>query len=324
MCTFQVGWVLQSSFSSAGFLFHAFFWQKSVRRENWISRHFFTRRFIRLLPPLVLMYVVMVPILYFHLPEKFTWASAFYNFFYLGNFYGLFENFTSEATGPTAFGALWSLAVEEHFYLMLPLLFVFVTEIKARVFSLLVFAIFFPIVLRGAVFYFLPADLADSFNYSFTFTRIDSISWGVMLSILLHAGLLKSKFIDQISTYLIAIGIFGTLAATYHWSEEFTIVWRYTLQTLAIGCGFAAVILAPRTSWLRGMLEIKIFSFLGRASYEIYIWHLPIFFLFEAYVENCYLATGGSLVMTLTIASLAYIWTNSRTRALRRRFGSHL
>lgn len=42
---------------------------------------FFTRRFIRLLPPLVLMYLVMVPILYFYLPEKFTWASAFYNFF---------------------------------------------------------------------------------------------------------------------------------------------------------------------------------------------------------------------------------------------------
>lgn len=283
---------------------------------------FFVRRFVRLLPPLLLMGAVAIPLLVLFLPQRLDWMSALFNFAYLGNFYGIYEKLAGQATGPTAFGALWSLAVEEHFYLLLPLVFVFLKDIRARIWAVLALACVFPMLLRAIMLQTLPPDLADAVNYSFTLTRIDSIGWGVLLAMSLHAGWLDSLFSRRNGWFLLVGGAACTVLATLSWSENYAIAWRYTPQTIAIGCGVAAVTLAPGMGWLRGFLEWRPVAFFGRASYEVYLWHLPIFYLLAQYVPGRATVILLALVLTLSISAVCYLTTTRLSRDLRRTYGS--
>lgn len=283
---------------------------------------FFIRRFIRLLPPLTLMFVVVLPLLVVFLPEKLNWTSAVFNYVYLGNFYGIYEKFAGSGGDPNAFGALWSLAVEEHFYLLLPFLLVFVRSMRVRILSVVGFAIVLPAILRWYFYETLPVDLADAVNYGFTFTRIDSIGWGVLLSLLLAHGNVSMARLNQLAWPLFGIGTIVTLLATWGWTEAWDVAWKYSPQSIGIGMAFSAIIFAPRIEVVRRLLELGPVSFFGRASYELYLWHLPIFFLFEAYAPNRAAMIFGSVLTSFVVSALAYRTTTRLTRSLRRHFGS--
>jgi peptidoglycan/LPS O-acetylase OafA/YrhL len=283
---------------------------------------FFVRRLIRLLPPLLLMGIVMIPLLIMLLPERFDLTSTIFNFAYLGNFYGIYEHFSGAEVPHLAFGALWSLAVEEHFYLLLPLLLVLLRSHRARIVAVFLFAAVMPVLLRLAVYVALPAELADSVNYSFTFTRIDSIGWGVLLAMCLHANWIRLRLIGRYDWPVLIVGGGGMLLATIHWSEAYVVAWRYTPQTLFIGLSVIAIMFGKNMSLLRFLLELPPVSLLGRASYEIYLWHLPIYYLAERYISNGSAATAMALVVTLLASVSAYHVTTTLGYDLRKRFGS--
>lgn len=287
-------------------------------------RAFYIRRFIRLLPPLILMGIVTVPILLALYPEDFSWAQVIAAFAYLGNIQTILARLNDLPGGLRAYEPLWSLAVEEHFYLILPLVLLLLRETRFRIWLVFVLGCMLPLVLRIGVALSLATEDADSINYRFTFTRIDAMSWGVLAALLLHAGWLREAQFRRLGHILIWGGTFACLVSLLHWHEMYEVALKYTPQTLMISCVVLGVLFAPQYNWLRGILEWSPVAFFGRASYEIYLWHLPIFAIVTYFVANKMLAIVLAFALTLIISAVAYKVAFGPIRKLRHKYGSRL
>ena len=130
---FRSGFGVSIFFFISGFLITRLLLAEEKRQGTIALRAFYIRRFIRLLPPLLLMGVVSVPLLYLLYPQGFSAGQVILAFLYLGNI----SKFGAEAYGWSegykSLEPLWSLAVEEQFYLLLPPCLMVVTSFRGRV-----------------------------------------------------------------------------------------------------------------------------------------------------------------------------------------------
>lgn len=310
-------------FFISGFLISRLLLAEEHRFQRPIAlKAFYIRRFIRLLPPLLLMGVICVPALYFLYPEQFSPEQIALSFLYLGNIVKFGSMAWGWREGYPAVEPLWSLAVEEHFYLLLPPALLLFRTYRSRV-ILMVVAIVVPLILRVWIFTVLDNRLSDQLNYHFTLTRLDSIAFGVLLTLVLDAGWLRPPENRVLGHFLVIGGGLLMIATMVHWSNAYEIAWKYTFQSLAIGVFFVGVVFAPNYAWLRRMLELKPISHLGKISYEMYLWHLPILFVLLAVLPNGGLAIPLALIATLVVSDIAYRLTTKRLSGVRRRFGGH-
>jgi len=310
-------------FFISGFLISRLLLAEEYRFSRPIAiRSFYIRRFIRLLPPLLLMGAVSVPVLYLLEPESFSVLQIVLSFTYFGNILGIGQLLWGWPVGYEALGPLWSLAVEEHFYLLLPAALLVFRSFRSRV-GLVVVAIAAPLVLRIVVFALFDPFLADRINYNFTFTRIDAIAWGVLLTLLLDSRKLRPPTTALAGHFCVIGGSVFMLASMVHWTEAYEVVWKYTFQSVAIGIFIFGTIFAPNYGWLRGVLEFRPVKHLGRISYELYLWHLPVYVLAVALIPVPFWAVTASFVGTALISDIAYRLTTKRLSIVRRRFGGH-
>ncbi len=310
-------------FFLSGFLISRLLLAEEYRYKRPIRlKAFYIRRFIRLLPPLLLMGAVCVPALYFLYPKEFSPEQIILSFAYLGNIVKFGAMAWGWREGYPAIEPLWSLAVEEHFYLLLPPALLLLRTRRGRV-ALMVIAIVVPLVLRVWAYAVLDPALADQLNYHFTFTRLDSIAFGVLLTLLLDYGWLRVPAGRLAGHLMVFGGGVLMLASMVHWSQAYEIAWKYTFQSLAIGIFFVGVVFASNYDWLRRLLEKKPISHLGKISYEMYLWHFPILAILLALLANSAMATVLALVLTVVVSDAAYRLTTKRLSGVRKRFGGH-
>lgn len=175
----------------------------------------------------------------------------------------------------------WSLAVEEHFYLLLLLLFVLLTRERAtrvRGIRLIpaVFGITACLCLAGRIRLWILGFPFDYYTYVFpTHLRIDSLFFGVLLAYYYNHH--RSEFIRVCSRYRLACLGAGTaiLSLSMFFGLAYT-PWVYTvgfsLFYLASGLILMAMLVidVSRLSWARGL------AYIGSHSYSIYLWHMVV------------------------------------------------
>ncbi|MPS68105.1 MAG: acyltransferase [Novosphingobium sp.] len=282
---------------------------------------FYVRRFIRLLPPLALMGIVAVPLLALTDPAGFSWSQVLLSFSYLGNVHKIGSRLLGWNAGYDALEPLWSLAVEEHFYLLLPPVLLLVRGSAGRI-RMISAVLAGALVLRMLVWAATPR-FADDINYNFTLTRIDAIGWGVLLTLLLDAGRIGQAWIERHAAVLLWGGALAMLLSLIHWSGFYETAFKYTPQSIAIGAAFCGAIFPARNAWVRRIAELPAIRYLGKTSYELYLWHYPVYSLAERFVVSPHLRAVLSLAATIAISSLAYSLTTRRLAPLRKRFGGH-
>ncbi len=86
-----------------------------------------------------------------------------------------------------SFDHVWSLCVEEHFYIVVPIMFLVVQACVPRSHRLkTIFVLVVLTILAGIVFKHLSYFFTNSKDtYSATHNRIDALAWGVMLNLLI-------------------------------------------------------------------------------------------------------------------------------------------
>jgi peptidoglycan/LPS O-acetylase OafA/YrhL len=269
----RVGWNgVDLFFVLSGFLISGLLFQEYKRTGMIDFWRFMFRRGLKIWPPLYVFLMAMATaVLLSHqaFPRGFFAAAAgFYmNYFLSAGVHNAVPT-TSYLVTHT-----WSLAVEEHFYVFLPLLLVVLIKLR-RDFR------FIPLIFSGLAAVSLALRVATHPTESYaTHLRIDGLFAGVALGYLYHFK--PSSFQRLTKNYVLLIWISTMLLpVSFPWESR-------VMQTVGISClsiGFSLLIAwasvrtandRVSTSMMRGLAGI------GFYSYSIYLWHAPIAVLFR-------------------------------------------
>lgn len=222
-------------------------------------KNFYARRCLRIWPlyysALLFMFVI-VPILrpaevsvIFGARSSPWWAYPFY----LQNF---LIPIPTMATG--LLGVTWSLAIEEQFYLVWPLVVRFCTESQLRRIAIAV------ICLSPALRYYLSLHQVNI--YSNTFCRLDGLMAGALLAMVIRsASFSQSKFVLRAwVTFLIAAPL-ALVIESYHAR------WIGFSVIVAASISFVYLALFSTQRWLRAILTNRFLVYTGTISYGIYV-----------------------------------------------------
>jgi peptidoglycan/LPS O-acetylase OafA/YrhL len=242
----------------------------SLEDERFSFIEFYARRIKRIFPALLLVLVAsLVYGWYILLPDEFkqlgrhtAGGSGFVSNFILWNENGYFDN--SAKTKPLLH--LWSLAIEEQFYIFWPILLYFVWKIQWS--FLKVTALIFIVSFATNIYLIQNDKIADFYSPISRFWEL--MVGGILAYISLHHNHLLGKFKNFQSVFgfvLLLIGLF-----VINEGSTFPGWW-------ALFPTFASffIISAGANTWLNKiLLSNKVMAWLGLISYPLYLWHWPL------------------------------------------------
>jgi len=148
-------------------------------------KNFYMRRFVRLYPALLFMIFGTVAIYGLGGIGGPTGTELTAGIFYFTNTFQVFIRTTTDSLPFMPWTHLWSLAVEEHFYLIFPLFMVLCRKNWKRAAVILIALLAVVPLWRTFIMFGTNLPYAD-YNYMMTDARFDSLAWGCLLSVLLH------------------------------------------------------------------------------------------------------------------------------------------
>jgi len=259
-------------------------------------RTFYMRRLLRIFP---LYYIGLLA--YYFIPFLLDISDSIApisdQFVYYSYMQNISRTFEWNAVGP---GHYWSLAVEEHFYLLWPAVVYFALKFNLR--TLLHVSVFILIAVHILRFFMLK----DGFNINvFTLTRLDQLVYGGIIAVAEQRGLLVMKNLRVfIVTILLGIILIVWLESGSLFVKE---IFKYTFFGVVFSGLICLVIALPDTSRFSKFLQQRWLSYLGKISYGLYVWHVLAMTLVSYYFRG-HAAINFILVIgvTILIASLSY------------------
>jgi len=324
-------------FFISGFLISRLLLAEHARRGHISLGRFYMRRFLRLMPALIL-YVAVAGVIFSLLGYTLLPAQYASALFYWANYYGIFLDDVAggfavwpHADVQSPFAILWSLAVEEHFYLVFPALLLLFAKRLRLLLYLVVALCGLALVWR---YFFLATHCADPasvlcdwaqyHNERASDARFDSIFYGVLAALILNAAPHRYlAFIARPGTLLAALVLL--IAALVVRDPIFRASLRYTLEGVALMAIVPAILYVPLGASARAILSWAPMLYIGRLSYTLYLFHwlgknLAHDFAPVAYSWHWY----GIFVPVTVIATLmSYHLVEVPIVGLRRRFGSN-
>jgi peptidoglycan/LPS O-acetylase OafA/YrhL len=279
---------------------------------------FYLRRLIRLMPPLVI--VVGVAWLLSSLgviDGRFSLAGLLSALFYFGNYHVIAQDF---AGMPGGMGIVWSLAIEEHYYLLYPPLAALLLHWRRPAASVMVLALLCAAVLLWR-YWLVLHDANLNYIMMATDTRVDAILIGCALALGLNPWLdpLPAKR-PGLQWFLAATSVIVLIFTFVYRDEFFRLTLRYTLQSLAIAVLLYLAVAHHDRSPFR-WLGARPLVYIGSISYSIYLSHHLILLALAKYWPHggwLGLTIGGAL-LTLLVAEPMRRWVEVPCAQWRRR-----
>jgi peptidoglycan/LPS O-acetylase OafA/YrhL len=202
----------------------------------------------------------------------------------------------------------WSLGVEEQFYLVVPLLMVFLIRSRARLLPVLAtltalsfcVACYQSVHMREAAFYLLPARGWELFS-------------GVLLALIATHGRIEALRSARIQNVLSWIGLLLVLLPIFFLPKYVPFPGIGAFPSV-LG---SALLLFASEGWAnQKILSIGIMRYIGRISYSLYLWHWPLL-TFTRIVLGTDLTPVESttvLVVSFCAAAASYKWVEQPFR----------
>jgi peptidoglycan/LPS O-acetylase OafA/YrhL len=280
-------------------------------------RAFYLRRFLRLIPPLLVVTCISVAAsLIAGIGSPFTPGGLASVLLYFSNYFQIFHGASSQ---PPGLGVTWSLAVEEHYYLLYPPLAVALLRLGRPAVSATILAVICALVLGWRCWLMSHGGSTEYLGIA-TDTRVDAILIGCVLAMLRNPWIEPHRSSRGADLTLAGLCI-ALLVATLLWrSEFFRFTWRYTLQSTAIA-GLLYLAVARAKSWPWRWLNAAPLVYLGTVSYTIYLVHYLMidWTLARLPPGNPVLVAIVAAALTLSIAELMRRCVEKPCAAVRRR-----
>lgn len=257
--------------------------------------NFYARRTLRIFPIYYLYITVVIFILPLFIPYMRVQiqSNLALNYLYLQNTFV----FLSGSLPEYLMGHLWSLAVEEHFYLIWPLV---VYKVKdKRIFHVGVAVIIGALLLRNIIIFGsgFRTGAVDYYTYRFTFCRADALMLGAMLAYAvrnIHLSQLLQRYgkaclygSGLLSVMLLIYAYFQDPSAGITNSNKVISSIGYTIFPLFFTFIIYNLLNSTSESLSNRFFDNTMMRFFGKYSYAIYIVHYPVIaFIYANFLED--------------------------------------
>ena len=288
-------------------------------RSGGISyRGFYLRRLLRLMPPLFIVVAAAgLLALASVIDGGFTPGGLFSALFYFGNYHVIAHDFDGM---PAGLGVVWSLAIEEHYYLFYPPLAALLLRLGRVGLSVAALSAFCAAVLAWRYWLVFHGE-SEAYLTMATDTRVDAILIGCLLSLARNPWLDPVPAPNALKDWGVAAVCVAMLVGTLLYRDEvFRLTARYTLQSMAIApLIYLAVARADRLPFR--WLNARPLAYIGTISYTIYLSHHVILSgLAKHWPQLGWLwLTLAGAALTLAVAEPMRRWVEQPCAALRKR-----
>lgn len=241
---------------------------RSGQSRKVILKNFFAKRGLRIFPIYFLSILLLILLGVPGLMEQLFWIIT-YTVNIKENFFGGQDKL---------FMHIWSLCVEEQFYMFWPFLILFVP--KQYLLGLFLAVISSAIIFRFSVSFFLVPGFG-SLNHSFPLACLDALALGGLLA---YLKMEKPGFYEALARMKVVpfILLFFFYLISFFLPHE-----SFLTQTLErfiaglIGFFLVAFCAVGRLDYFGKLLQNKFLCYLGKISYGIYLYHWLLYFLLK-------------------------------------------
>lgn len=304
-----LGWVgVDLFFVLSGFLITRIL--LATRTDSGYYRNFYIRRTLRIFPVYycVLALIFATILLYHHGVEYrrlAEWGNPLGPWVYLGNFQMALVGHIQPVLSLTP---MWSLHVEEQFYLIFPLI---VRHVRRQTLvKILGGALLLSPVLRLCLWHQYPTN--PFVEYVLLPCRLDGLALGALIAVGVPRVEVSRRILGAVSLAAV-LAAFVLLSTLGHrdWSSAFTRTIGYSLFPWAFACCVLWTI-RFRGRWPTNWLNTAPVQFIGKRSYAIYLLQFPVSGVFGALFGSMHFWSDEAVrfyfIAPTTVAAAALSW----------------
>lgn len=269
------------------------------RRQSISLRAFYLRRFFRLYPVLLVFTAIATVVSYFRYGNLgLDEASA--ALLYYSNFLIVHKELNGIPWQVDAYQVFWSLSIEEHFYLVFPILFIVLRRAPWILFLSLV-VIFGCTLGRYLIAIKHPELIGTHYFGMLTQYRIDSIALGVLLAAICETSTGRSLLLHADRYWVLGISSLVLVAGFVLLRDPaLKTALRWPMLGFPLLAMIAALIFSPKYRLAITILNHPVMEWTGKLSYSLYVWHMLAGYAAFAVVR-------GALGVVLAVV-LAYLF----------------
>lgn len=287
-------------FVLSGFLITGILLDRKSRNQSYFG-YFYARRARRILPPYIILLIL----------SSLLFGVGWLNHWWWYAFFATNIGQSLGETGNPGFGVLWSLAVEEQFYLVWPVLVLLVSE---RTLGIVAAAgIIVAPILRA-----LATPLFSEFwpIYFLTPFRMDLLCAGALLAVLMR----RAPDLPERMRWMAWAGLFGSLAMLGWLHMHYPYVRDSNqplsnagLYSLTLVLSSSVIVLALRSRGIvTRVLSHPVLVYIGTISYTIYLVHVSFIGLMWKLDLGRYTSAIAAFALTLAFASASWFLLEKR------------
>ena len=294
-----------SGFLISGIIFN------NLENDSFSYLEFYSRRIKRIFPALIAVLIsswlfgwyILLPDEFEQLGKHIAGGIGFISNFILWNEVGYFD--TAAETKPLLH--LWSLGIEEQFYIFWPILLGIVWRNK---FNFLAIVVFIAIISFSATIYTLHYLSSDS-----AFFLPHNRFWELMIGgILAYLYLHKKDLLYKNKFYLNLRSLSGSLLiiTAFVFLDKDNVLFGGWALLPTLGAFF--IISSPGSLINNYIFSNRILVYIGLISYPLYLWHWPLISFLHILETTSMEAMSGAVLLSFALAIVTYEFMEKRLR----------
>jgi peptidoglycan/LPS O-acetylase OafA/YrhL len=246
-------------FVLSGFLITGLLCREHDKYGSLDLRRFYIRRLLRLGPALILFLLVTFSLVVTGLLPHVAMYEFAACLLYLRNIFG----------SSLVFGHLWSLSLEEQYYLLWPWAVRFLRGKRLLLFAAVATLLFAGARTGGILLHWYSYE--SGIFYMRPWFRFDSILTGCCVTLALRHGGNATRWPAAIVSGISPVILWAVLLVWTLFAESWSNAWFVTIQTALVGLLLLQLVMRPDHALLR-IFSQRGLRFLGKISYSLYLW----------------------------------------------------
>jgi len=252
-------------------------------------KSFYLKRIRRIIPALISTLLITIPFSYWLLTPKamveYTRSLTASLFFYANYYFQNLDFYNAEPTKIMPLLHTWSLAIEEQFYILFPLICFLLYKFSKK-----------NLTFYLTIFFLISVYLNSTTSLLTKFYQLQFRAWELLLGalVMIFQNKLSFKHIEKFGFLLIIF--------SFIYFDDSMLTLNSIEPRILSNIGVATVLFSNQNSYINKFLSTKIFSLIGLSSYSIYLVHQPLLAYWRIY-ETRYatINTGYQILFILAI-----------------------